>query len=174
MREAPHRKNPPGVRICGMTTKSQCLHLLFCSSVAAVICCGCAHESVTGSYDPLPTRQANDASGSAYVATVTSPDGGMATMTSSGEANDLNRKVYMMLTSHPELVPYPSKVVAVVSKDAGHTVVLSGTVPSNDVKRKLVDAVRHVHGVAEVKETDLAVKIPRNSREFNAANVSNR
>jgi hypothetical protein len=147
--------------------------LLFWPCVAFLLLAGCAHENVdqNGSYDAIPARHASSSALSGYTATVTAPDGGMATMTSSPESNDLRQKVYTTLMSNPSLVPYPSKVVATISAGSKDTIVLTGTVPSNEVKEKLLDAIRHVEGVANVRDS-LTVRLPRSSREFKAPEVS--
>jgi hypothetical protein len=69
-----------------------------------------------------------------------------------------------MVLSDPKLAPYPSKVTATADPNSKGKVILSGMVPTEGVKRNLIEHVRAVPGVTEV-EDQLVLDVPDKSRE---------
>jgi len=113
---------------------------------------------------PQPTSD-NDAQ---RVYTITAPNGAQGSLTYGTAANggngEIAETVRKMILADPKLAPYPSKVTATMDPNAKGKVVLTGMVPTQAVKKKLVERVREVPGVAEV-EDKLVLDLPNKSRE---------
>jgi len=151
------------------------IHFLAPCSLAIAMLTGCAHQSAesTASYDPLPSSvdrpTSNGRDQRIYSGTVTAPDGGSASVTLNPQgaptaSQDVADTIRKMILSDRTLVPYPAKVVATMDPASKNTVVLKGNVPSESVKKRLVERVSSVAGVSQVND-QLVVGFPKSSRE---------
>jgi BON domain-containing protein len=150
-------------------------YLLAPCSLAIGMLTGCAHQPAesTASYDAIPSsvnRPTSDGRDQrVYSGTVTAPNGGSATITRNADgapaaSRDVAETIRQMILSDRTLVPYPGKVMATTDGTSDNRVVLTGNVPSEAVKERLVEKVRAVRGVSQVKDK-LVVGFPKSSRE---------
>lgn len=135
---------------------------------------GCVrHEPRTpATFSEVPSRlepTSNSGTQRVYTSAITAPNGAQGSITygtatlNQGDAA-IGETVRKMVLDDPKLVPYPSKVTAAMDPNAKGKVVLTGMVPTQAVKKKLVERVREVPGVTDV-EDNVTLDLPNKSRE---------
>ena|SRR5947209_1832041 len=118
---------------------------------------GTAIATAPGGAQAFVTRTNTDAAAAAAAAGAT-------------EEWDLAERVRKMILADRNLTPYPTKVTATMHPTEKGTVVLTGAVPNGQVRRKLVERVSAVPGVARV-EDKLEIALPEKPGEVDLREV---